>query len=259
MSAGPRLFRLTTWCITSSKLPSASRQPNATGKFPTLQSYKHMQHFQSRAVLLGRGKLCFPQWKWDPDVYIYTHTYIYTSMYIYLNKLKGERRGRETLRFLKSSTLSNWFRALVCSPLFSSSLLRRHGEICERQANERFKQSDINSDTRQQGRGQEWEWVAREKEGQVHAPNSQGSRVGLQVESSEACEVQDFKIERGHSSDHHSYSSSRAFWSRVRLDLSHQQSLAQVWALSNPALGWDLGHRILRPPTCWQGWILRGW
>lgn len=42
------------------------------------------------------------------------------------------RRERETFRFLKSNTLSNWFRALGCSPLLSSSLLRRHEEICER-------------------------------------------------------------------------------------------------------------------------------
>jgi len=59
-----------------------------------------------------------------------------------------EKGERETFRFLKSNTLSNWFRALGCSPLLSSSLLRRHEEICERHVNAWFKQSKTNPERR---------------------------------------------------------------------------------------------------------------
>lgn len=52
---------------------------------------------------------------------------------------EGKERKRDTFSFLKSSTLSNWFKALDCSPLHSSSLLRRYGEICERQSHEWFE------------------------------------------------------------------------------------------------------------------------
>lgn len=59
-----------------------------------------------------------------------------TSTHICLQK---GRRERETFSFLKSSTLSNWFKALDCSPLHSSSPLRRYGEICERQSHVWFE------------------------------------------------------------------------------------------------------------------------
>ena len=85
--------------------------------------------------------------------------------------------------------------------------------------------------------------------------------LGLQAESSsETCEVQgfSFKIERGHSSEHHSSPSSlRTFWSGVRLDLSCQR-LAQVWAQSNPVSG-DFRYSLSRLPNSWQDWALRGW
>lgn len=64
----------------------------------------------------------------------------------------------------------------------------------------RFKQSEINSDTSQQGIEGRTGMDGRKWEGQVHAPNSQGSAsrqklVGLQAESSsEACEVQGFSL-----------------------------------------------------------------
>ena len=60
-----------------------------------------------------------------------------------------------------------------------------------------------------------------------------------------------FKTERGHSSEHHSSSSLRTFWSGVRLDLSCQR-LAQAWAQSIPASE-DFRYSLPRPPTCWLG------